>query len=201
MHRDLLKSLVLLTLVRALCSAATPAPDPCRRPRRQPDGEFQTRSDPEPHDVTAPPRHKTDGSGGQSGSTWLTGAATPPSPSPPDDGTRPKRRTRRGNKSRRRGRRGGRCWLTSDSDKRQAAKQPTSPYISKYPISPAKDSPTPARGIRHRSRHHCTVGDLAETARTKSPRHIPGVPADQSRPSGRPWLWWGGSSGSRMFWV
>ena len=108
MHRDLLKYLVLLTVVRALCIAATPAPNPWRRSRRQPDGEFHTRSVPEPHDVTAPRRHTAADGGGQPGSPRR--AAAPPSPSEPDGGTHPGRRTRRGRKSRRRGSRGGQRW-------------------------------------------------------------------------------------------
>ena len=109
MHRDIFKCLIILAAIRALCSAATPAPDPWRRSRRQPDGVFQSRSLPEPHDVTSPPRHNRDGSGGQPDSTRLTGAAAPPS-SEPDGGTHPGRRTRRGHKSRRRGSRGGVKW-------------------------------------------------------------------------------------------
>ena len=105
MHRDLVRSLIVLALVRALISAAVPAAHPWRAPGRPPPaGEFQQRSVPAPADVTRSP-----------GREHVTRV---PLPAPRPAGPRPStsgqpgggRSRRRGRRSRARGSRGGARW-------------------------------------------------------------------------------------------
>ena len=110
MHRDLLRSIVVLVVVRALVGIAAPAPDPWRATSRPPPaGEFQQRSVPVPDDVTSPLGRRSASRANQPASPQLTGAAPP---SPPDGAAPSNRRarTRRGKRSRVRGCRGGVRW-------------------------------------------------------------------------------------------
>ena len=110
MHRDLLRSLVLLVIVQALAGAAAPAPHPWRPNPRLAWGNAARRGEPVPDDVTNPTRVCRAVRAQLSTSPQPTRAPPPPrGPGEPVPADR-RQRTRRGKRSRARGCRGGTRW-------------------------------------------------------------------------------------------
>ena len=107
MHRDLLRSLVLLVIVQALARAAAPAPHPWRLTQRPAWGSATRHGVPVPDDVTSQTRVRRAVRAQLSTSPQPTRAPPPPRrPGEPVPADR-RQRTRRGKRSRARGSRGG----------------------------------------------------------------------------------------------
>ena len=110
MHRDLLRSLVLLVIVQALAGAAAPAPHPWRPNPRLAWGNAARRGAPVPDDVTNPTRVCRAVRAQLSTSPQPNRAPPPPrGPGEPVAADR-RQRTRRDRRSRARGCGGGTRW-------------------------------------------------------------------------------------------